>query len=128
MYTCDKYNVNIRIELENGLYIFNNQASIGKTRLCKTLKELRRLNEPVIGYTYGDDKLGIILTELILDVKPIVIMLDRYDMYNGEFNDKILEWAKYSIVLIDCKGDLNIAVNADWCTIEMGPQKIEVVQ
>ena len=128
MYKNDKYDVEININLENGIYVFDEKSATGKTRLCKALKELRKLGEPVVGYTYGDDKLGISLIDIISKVNPRVIMLDRYDMYNGTFNKKFAEWSKNAIILIDCKGDLETETCTDWCTIEMEPRKIEVVQ
>lgn len=128
MYKNNKYDVEINVNLENGIYIFDEKSATGKTRLCKELKELRRLGEPVIGYTYGDDNLGIDLVEVINKIHPKVLMLDRYDMYNGAFKEKLTEWAKNIIVLIDCKGDLEAETCTDWCTIEMGLREIEVVQ
>lgn len=128
MYHNDKYNVEIKICLDNGIYEFDNNSATGKTRLCKELKELQKLNEPVIGYTYGDDKLGIDLSKVIEIVKPKVVLLDRYDMYNNMFHDEMIEWAKDSIVLIDCKDFLDIDYDTGWCDIEMSPEKIEVVQ
>lgn len=32
-----------------------------------------------------------------------LLMLDRYDMYAGQFLDKISEFSKTGIILIDCK-------------------------
>lgn len=55
-------------------------------------------------------------------------MLDRYDMYNGTFNSSFADWARDSIILIDCKGYVETEICTDWCTIEMEPQKIEVIQ
>lgn len=57
MYKNNKYNVEIIISLENGIYVFDSRYAIGKTRLCNELRELRKLGEQVVGYTYGDDKL-----------------------------------------------------------------------
>lgn len=128
MYKNDEYDVEININLENGIYVFDEKSATGKTRLCKVLKELRKLGEPVVGYTYGDDKLGISLVDLVSKVNPKVIMLDRYDMYNGTFNDRLTDWAQKAIILIDCKGDLEVETCTDWCTIEMKSRKIEVVQ
>lgn len=128
MYKNNKYDVKINIDLENGIYIFNEKSATGKTRLCKELKELRKLGEPVIGYTYGDDKLGINLLSITNKVKPKVLMLDRYDMYNGDFDNNIIAWSKDAIILIDCKAGLKTAIDTDWCTIEMNSQEIEVIQ
>lgn len=128
MYKNDMYDVEINIKLENGIYVLDEKSATGKTRLCKVLKELRKLGEPVVGYTYGDEKLGISLVDIASRVKPKVLMLDRYDMYNGTFNERFTEWSKDAIILIDCKGDLETDACTDWCTIEMEPRKIEVLQ
>lgn len=128
MYKNNKYNVFIDIELENGIYIFDENSATGKTRLCKELKEFQKMGEPVIGYTYGDNNLGINLEEVFKRINPKVLLLDRYDMYNGTFNNQILQWSNNTIILIDCKGDLEINYDVEWCTIEMTASKIEVVQ
>lgn len=68
------------------------------------------------------------MIDLVSRVKPKVLMLDRYDMYNGTFNSSFADWARDSIILIDCKGYVETEICTDWCTIEMEPQKIEVIQ
>lgn len=128
MYKCDKYATKVNIELENGLYVFDDESATGKTRLCKLFKELQRLDEPVIGYTFNDDKLGIDLVSQINVKKPQVLVLDRYDMYKGTFDNYFTSWSKNMIVLIDCKGSLDINCVADWCCIEMKADEIEVLQ
>ena len=127
MYSNSKYSVAISIDLPNGVYEFNEDSATGKTRLCKELKELQRLGESVIGYTYGDDRLGINLIEVFNKIHPKVLVLDRYDMYNGTFNNEIVKWSADTIILVDCKGDLQVDCEVDWCTIEMTADKIEVV-
>ena len=128
MYKNDKYDIEININLDNGIYVFDEKFATGKTRLCKVLKELRKLGEPVVGYTYGDDNLGINLIDITNKVNPKVLMLDRYDMYNGTFNKELAEWSKNAVILIDCKGNLKTDIYIDWCIIKMKPGKIEVAQ
>lgn len=128
MYKNDKYRVAINIELSNGVYVFDDYTATGKTRLCKELKELQRSGEAVVGYTYGDDKLGINLIDVFEKLNPKVLLLDRYDMYNGSFNNEIVKWSEQAIVLIDCKGELKVDCDTDWCAIEMAADKIEVIQ
>lgn len=127
MYQNSEYTIEIVIPLENGIFVFDENSAIGKTRLCNELKELRKLGEPVIGYTYNDDQLGIDLPKLVNDVDPKVILLDRYDMYNGLFDEQMVEWAKTAVVLVDCKCELNINYAAEWCNINMEPARIEVI-
>ncbi len=128
MYKNDKYDIEININLDNGIYVFDEKFATGKTRLCKVLKELRKLGEPVVGYTYGDDNLGINLIDITNKVNPKVLMLDRYDMYNGTFNKELAEWSKNAVILIDCKGNFKTDIYIDWCIIKMKPGKIEVAQ
>lgn len=128
MYKNNVYSTEVNIHLESGVFVFDEKSATGKTRLCKELKELRKLGEPVIGYSFGDENLGINLVDLCNKVNPKVLLLDRYDMYNGMFNDAIMKWANDTIILIDCKGNLKLDIEADWCTIKMGPRIIEVKQ
>lgn len=76
MYSNSKYNVTINIYLENGIYVFDEDSATGKTRLCNELKELQKLGEPVIGYTYNDDKLGIDLKTLSVLDKSISLLTE----------------------------------------------------
>ncbi len=39
LYRTDKYNVELVFNMENGLYVFDNQSATGKTRLCKEIRE-----------------------------------------------------------------------------------------
>lgn len=126
MYKNEKYNTKINIALDNGIYVFDETSATGKTRLCNELKELRKLGEPVIGYTYNDDKLGIDLCDLVNRVHPKVILLDRYDMYNGMFDEQIIKWSSNATVLIACKGYLSISSYTEWCCIDMQSARIEV--
>lgn len=128
MYKNNVYSTEVNIHLESGVFVFDEKFATGKTRLCKELKELRKLGEPVIGYSFGDENLGINLVDLCDKVNPKVLLLDRYNMYNGMFNDAIMKWANDTIILIDCKGNLKLDIEADWCTIKMGPRIIEVKQ
>lgn len=45
MYSNNKYDVEIRIDLENGVYVFDEDSATGKTRLCKQLNELQKLGK-----------------------------------------------------------------------------------
>ena len=102
-----KNNVNIEIHLDNGIYILGLNSGEGKTRMCKLLHNYRKLGEPCLSYTYDDFINGVNLEALVKVVKPKVLMLDRYDMYAGEFEDIIVNTAIQAIVLIDCKGSIN---------------------
>lgn len=124
MYKNEDYNVKIYINLENGVYNFTGLSATGKTRLCKLLRDMEIQDKNVIGYTFEDEKLGINLENQIDKLNPKVIMLDRFDLYKDKFTDKIEEWGKNSIVLVDCKGNLD--ADYDYCSISLYEDKIEV--
>ena len=67
MYSLNKYNVTINIELEPGIYVFDNQSATGKTRLAKLLSDYQAYGEPVIAYTYNDKLRGISITDFLKD-------------------------------------------------------------
>lgn len=128
MYRVDGYNIKLIFSLENGVYIFDNESATGKTRLCGLMKKYQSYGEPVASYTYSDLNLGIPIESILVPDKYRVIMLDRYDMYEGAGAEKILECAETSIVLIDCKHGFSVTDEDDWCTLEMKPDTIEVLQ
>lgn len=128
MYYLDKYSVTIDIKLEPGIYVFDNQSATGKTRLAKLLSEYHAYKEPVVSYTYNDKLKGISLADYLKDNEPKVILLDRYDLYNGDYAETIMEYSNESVILIDCKSEVKNIADDDWCTIEMTQNKIEVVQ
>lgn len=128
MYKTDKYNTELIFSLDNGIYIFDNESATGKTRLCKEIRKYQKYNEPLASYTYDDKLLNMAIEKVLVPNKYKVIMLDRYDMYEGEGAELILECAKNSIILIDCKSKFTVTSEDEWCTIEMTHDKIEVLQ
>ena len=125
MYKNDKFSKKINIDAENGVYVFTCESASGKTYLCKELKKLREAGEPVVSFTFSDYINGLNLKEQVEKIKPKVIMLDRYDMYDKIFNNDIIEWGKNSIVLVDHKSPyfLNSVYT---CCISFDPYEIEV--
>lgn len=124
MYKNEDYNVKIYINLENGVYNFTGLSATGKTRLCKLLRNIEVQDKNVIGYTFEDKSLGIDLENQINELNPKVIMLDRFDLYKNEFTNKLSNWGKSSIVLVDCKGNLD--TDYEYCSIFLYEDKIEV--
>lgn len=90
-----------------GIYRLKKQSSTGKTYLCKTLKQCRMMNIPVDGYDYYDYFTGRSFASL-LDKGLKLVMVDRFDMYNGKIEPYLSELAKDCIVLIDCNAAPNI--------------------
>ena len=127
MLKIDKYNVKVDIQLDNGVYIFDNESALGKTRLAKLLEKYQAYGEPVVSYTYNDKLRGIDIATVLQPKRFKVILLDRYDMYEGDGAELILKCAEDSIVLIDCKNDFSVTAEDEWCTINMEKDKIEVV-
>ena len=127
MYRNNDYTLDIKIDVPNGLYVFECESGIGKTRLFEYLRMLQIYGEPVKTFTYDDKKLYSASVESSLESnKYAVIMLDRYDMYNGDGAEVLKECAKNSIVLIDCKELLRIDTEEEVCFINMSENAIEV--
>lgn len=126
MYKLEGLSTEIELKLQNGLYLFENKSSTGKTRLCKVIREYQMHGEPVASYSYGDMLIGLDINRILVPNKYRVIMLDRYDMYKNECNSLIKECANSSIVMIDCKQSFTVSNNYRLCYINMSPYKIEV--
>lgn len=125
MYVITKYSPEIYIELENGIYIFDNESATGKTRLSKFFKKLKAYGEPVDSFTYDDLLRGESL-EKVLHSANRVILLDRYDLYKEKGHDLINACARDSIILIDCKTAFRGSTEDQSCFINMTEDKIEV--
>lgn len=125
MYKNDRNAVKVEINLEPGVYIFNEMSSTGKTRLCNELNKLLATGEPVIGYTYLDKQRGLRVESILSNETYKVILLDRYDMYEGDGKELITK-LKDTIIMIDCKQGLSFRANERPCFIEMYRNSIEV--
>ena len=82
--TPDIYRTQIVVDAKQGLYIFDDESAIGKTRLYHELKGLQVAGEPVCAIRYDD---GVPIQELKrwTDEREIkVVMVDRYDMYQNK--------------------------------------------
>lgn len=126
MFELSKYSTKIKIDLDNGLYVFENQSATGKSRLCSVLKKYCAYGEPIFGYTYSDLLMGIDISFALNPGRFKVIMLDRYDMYKGLGSDLILQCKSNSIILVDCKSSFTVTNDHDWCYIDMDAHSIEV--
>jgi len=120
----------IRIKLDNGVYIFDAKSSTGKTYLAILLKRLRGAGEPVDSFTYADSKRVNTLTEALsgkdFTVQQLrVIMLDRYDMYSDLYVDELDKLRENCVILIDCKWGARIR-NTRRCYATLTSDSIEV--
>lgn len=114
----NKLNIKIDIQLDNGVYVFNNISSTGKTYLYNTINMYLNLDDeiPVFGLSYTDYEKGLTLAKAIKD-KAKLVVIDRYDMYKGEFDKEIEELGKNGIVLVDCKSPTKL--KAYHCAIKL---------
>ena len=127
MFFIDKYNTKIYINLENGLYIFSNQSSTGKTRLYKELKDMYTYGEDVLAYSYSDLLYGTDLAELLKkNPDKKVLLIDRYDMFINQYRGIIAAYSKHSIVMVDCKQEISFTKEDGMCFIEMTDNTISV--
>lgn len=117
-YKAENRVVTVRIE-QPGLYVFEKESAIGKTFLCRILKKCRSYGERTDAYTYTDLTAGRSLMNYLMTTDLDLVMLDRYDMYHGKFEQDIKEIAQKAIVLIDCKNDSNLTEDAQLCFLTL---------
>ena len=127
MFELTKYSTKIRINLENGIWVFDAQSATGKTRLSKLLKDLDALGEPVGSITYYDILRGDLTVESFLSrEKYRVVLLDRYDMYSNLGHEAICACARRAIVLIACKQGYTGSRDDGVCFIETTADSINI--
>lgn len=97
-----------------------------KLDYAKSCEKIRLMGESVASYSYNDYLLRTPISAVLTPNKFDVIMLDRYDMYNGVGSDLIKECSTNSIILIDCKAPLKVSAMCDICFISMSSDRIEV--
>lgn len=114
----------IYIQLDRGVYMFQPESSTGKTYLFGLLRRLWLAGEPVATYTWTDEKMHANIYEVVKPGEQKVLMLDRYDLYSDKYWDLIQEFAKTGIVLLDCKGLIELWCNP--CKITLYADRIEV--
>lgn len=127
MYKCDEYSVSISIDLDPGLYLFTEEASTGKSFLCRLLKRYCSYGEPVKGITATDFENKYTLRELIGNKHYEVIMLDRYAMYPNYDTELLEHLSKDSIILIASKQIPNEFDDIDICSIIFEEGSLRVV-
>lgn len=125
MIRLNNYIPEIIINLDNGVYLFSND-SVGKTRLYKELRKNQMYKENVASYSYNDYLINIPIESVLIPNKYKVVMLDRYDMYNGVGKDLISACKDSTIILIDCKKGLNFEVDYEFCYLEMTDSLMEI--
>lgn len=125
--TPDVYRTQIVVDAEQGLYIFDDESAIGKTRLYHELKGLQAAGEPVCAIRYDD---GVPIQELKkwTDGREMkVVMVDRYDMYqNPELDELLKGLCQRVVVLLDCKRGHTIRYGDETVFMTMELNRIEV--
>lgn len=102
--TASYNGIEITIDLPHGTFVFFNNSGIGKTFLASILNKLYNSGYRTGSYTYTDYKQGIPIELKLDNAKYDVVLLDRYDMYNGAGKNAILNFATMGTVMLDCKG------------------------
>ena len=125
MLKIDSAQIKVDINLNNGIYHFDCESATGKTRLYYVLKDYQLLGEPVVAYSYEDYLNGVKLDDKI-NSNTKLILIDRYDMFKGEYVDLLLKNEKACIVLIDSKETLDFCEYDSVCGINMTKESIEV--
>ena len=123
MFKIEDFATKIYINLENGIYTFTDYSATGKTRLFNLLKSYKQDNLPILLYTYSD-----FLDNRIINPNNNykLVLIDRYDMFRGNFEQELLELSKKAIVIVDSKEFLEFTEFDNMCGIDMTPEKIEV--
>ena len=127
MYSNNIYRPNVKINIPNGVYHLSCISSEGKTRLHDVLSMLQAYGEPVSAYTYKDVLLGISPSTIYVEGVTKVIIIDRYDMYNGMFTELFNKCEDNTIVLVDCKSGIKGIAKYKLAKINMEKSSIEVI-
>lgn len=130
MYLFEKSVPAVRINLDNGIYVFECESATGKSYLAERLHELRSIGERVDSFSFPDVTKfggpGPALNGVDFSMSDLcVILFDRYDQYVGAFTDMINALKDTCIVLVDCKEDTGLNVTG-WCNIALSASEIEV--
>jgi hypothetical protein len=125
MIRLDKGSLEIDIKLDNGIYIMGYNSGEGKTYLAKCISSITSRKD-FICLSYNNFSYVSSLYELAENRRASLIILDRYDMYNGTFADDILRLKDKAIILIDSKQVTEFEDQSEICKIRLGKNNIEV--
>ena len=110
--------------LMNGIYEIDMDSATGKTWLTNLLRKYSGYGYNCFGISYNDilniNKIGI-QTNFPENMRSGLIMIDRYDMFRGKFDNKIINLSKYNSIMIDTKNGFYGTDSCGYCTIEMNP-------
>ncbi len=118
--------VSVDVRLDNEVYQFDFESATGKTRLYNVVKSYQRSGYRAAAYSYNDLQDGVDFISVVNKVNPLLLVVDRYDMFSDMYHEELLELSKKCIVLIDSKEILPFGEYYLACSIEMTPTMIEV--
>ena len=130
MYLFEKSVPAVRINLDNGIYVFDCESATGKSYLAERLHALRSVGERVDSFSYPDVKKfggpAAALNGVDFPMSDLrVVLFDRYGQYAGEFTDLINPLRHACIVLVDCKACTGLDVTGR-CSIALSESEIVV--
>ena len=120
--------VSVDVRLDNEVYQFDFESATGKTRLYNVVKSYQRSGYRAAAYSYNDLQAGVDFISVVNKVNPLLLVVDRYDMFSDMYHEELLELSKKCIVLIDSKEILPFGEYYLACSIEMTPTMIEVYE
>ena len=103
MYSWSIKGINIKVNLDCGLYSFGYDSAVGKSYLRKLMVKSEVKGLPVLGYGYEEDVRFGNLEQLVSRKPYKVILIDRYDRFAPKYWEMLRGLQKQSIILIDCK-------------------------
>lgn len=122
--TLSHYGKTLQVNLGGpGIYNFEGDSATGKTYLCNLLKDLS-ISESVDGFSLYDSRKFKDLKSFIQGRRLKLLVIDRYDMYNGAYKKEIEELSETCIVLVDIKRNNPFYFNT--CAISIREDSIEV--
>ena len=125
--------MNIHIKARPGVYVFNQDSANGKTYLYQIIRNnAQLLRNKIVAYSCVDKDNGFRIDDLFVDNKPYILLLDRYDMMQGEFLEIIKRMGDSGIVLVDTKkkivGSGKAGIRTKFIPIKYTKDGIEVIQ
>lgn len=118
-------NPKIQINVENGVYRFDNKSGTGKSYICKILSAITTRKD-FLCLDASNYDLVHSLKDVHKNRSLKVIILDRYDLYINEFKEQIEDLRDEVIILIDCKHPNKLAFETGYCGIDFTEDKLEV--
>lgn len=93
----------VTLDIQPGAYVLGETSGEGKSYLTEILDKARRAGfNKIISITKSDIDLGFKVQSLI-GTEFDVLMLDRYDLYEGAEIADIIKTHPNSYILVDCK-------------------------